>query len=153
MVSVHVLREDQYVPALPADPAQFAELADNVTPYAAPQYFVRWDINTGERFVFVFPAPAPEELAMTYWPQPTTLDLDSDSLDNPASWLEFVMVSAAIRMLTKVERDATQLLLAKKQLEQRIKKAVYASDFNGPRTIRDVAYRYGFGGAGGIYRW
>lgn len=155
VVSVHVRRGERYVAALPADPSTYAELADNArNSIGRPLYFIRWDINTGERFVFVFPAPAPEELAITYWPQPRELSLDLDSLDNPSSWLEYVMVSAAVRMLNKVERDATAVLLARKQLEARIRKAVYASDFNSPRMIRDVAHRYGFGGGtGGYSRW
>jgi hypothetical protein len=145
LVSLHVRIGGHYVPGLPADPAQYAELAISTYVNAPTKYFVRWDINTGERFVFVFPPPNSEDLAMTYFPQPKELSLDSDALDNPASWLEYTMVSAAIRMLNKVERDATALLLARKQLEARIRKAVYASDFNSPRMIRDVAYRYGFG--------
>jgi len=154
VVSVHVRRGEYYVPALPADPSRYAELADNTSEVGAPKYFVRWDINTGERFVFVFPAPTPETLAITYWPQPAELSLDSDSVDNPASWLEFVMVAAGIRMLDKVERETTAQLLAKRQLETRIRKAVYASDFNSPRMIRDVAHRYGFTGSGGGFsRW
>lgn len=155
VVSVHVRRGEHYVSALPADPSRYAELADNpANRIGRPMYFIRWDINTGERFVFVFPAPAPEALAITYWPQPAELSLDSDSVDNPASWLEFVMVSVGIRMLDKVERDATALLLAKRQLEARIRKAVYASDFNSPRMIRDLSYRYGFSGDdGGYSRW
>lgn len=146
LVSLHVRRGAVYIPGLPADPAQYAELADNRSAQTPPRYFVRWHINTGERFVFVFPAPTTDDLAITYFPQPKELSLDSDSLDNPASWLEFVMIGAAIRMLNKVERDATALLLAKRQLETRIRKAVRASDFNSPRMIRDIDYRYGYNG-------
>lgn len=148
LVGLHVYVNNHYRPAIPADPSEYAELA--ATSAASGQdavyrYFVRWDINTGERFVFVFPVPAENALAITYWPQPKELSLDSDSLDNPASWLEFVMVAAAIKMLNKVERDATALLLAKRQLEKRITKAVYASDFSYPRVIRDIAHHSTFG--------
>jgi hypothetical protein len=149
VVSVHVYRDGHYIPALPADPAQYAELAANRSAEAAPRYFIRWDINTGGRFVYVFPEPATETLAITYFPQPRELSLDSDGLDNPASWLEFVTTSAGIKMLNKIERDATALLFAKRQLEKRIMAAVYASDFNSPRRIRDLSYRSGFGGG----RW
>ena len=154
IVSLHVRRGEFYIPGIPAGSSEYAELADNWNDWARPKYFIRWNINTGERFVFVFPAPTPEELAITYWPQPAELSLDSDSLDNPASWLEYVMVSAAIRMLNKVERDATALVLAREQLKKRIREAVFASDFNSPRVIRDVAHRYGFGSHhGGMHRW
>jgi hypothetical protein len=149
LVSAHVLRDGRYIRAIPADPSVYAELAKNRTDTGiryTPQYFVRWDINTGERFIFVFPAPTTDTLAITYWPQPKELSLDSDSLDNPASWLEFAMVSAGVRMLNKVERDATALLLAKRQLGKRIQKAVYATDFNYPRTVRGFAPPSSFGG-------
>jgi hypothetical protein len=152
LVSVHVRRDGRYVQATPADSAAYAELAANQANTSARyryQYLVRWDINTGERFIFVFPAPSSDTLAITYWPQPKELSIDSDSLDNPASWLEFVMVAAGVRMLNKVERDATALLFAKRQLGKRIQKAVYATDFNFPRTIRGTSSRSAFGGLPG----
>jgi hypothetical protein len=149
LVSVHVRSGERYVQATPADSAAYAELASNSANTSVRyryQYLVRWDINTGERFIFVFPAPSPDTLAITYWPQPKELSLDSDSLDNPASWLEFVMIAAGVRMLNKVERDATALLFAKRQLGKRIQKAVYATDFNFPRTVRTFTSRSAFGG-------
>lgn len=149
MVSVHVRKNDHYVAAIPADPSRYAELADDSLDTGMPKYFVRWDINTGERFVFVFPAPSADALAITYWPQPNELSLDSDQLDNPASWLEYVMIAAAIRMLNKVERDATAQLLAKRQLAKRITQAVYSTDFNYPRVVRDLSYR----GGGDNWSW
>ena len=153
LVSVHINRDGRYVRAIPADPSETAELVSNRTNSDTRyryEYQVRWNINTGERFVFVFPPPTSDTLAITYWPQPKELSTDSESLDNPASWLEFVMIAAGVRMLNKVERDATALLLAKRQLEKRIQKAVYASDFNFPRTIRDYTSRNAFGG---VYEW
>ncbi len=149
LVSVHVHSGERYSRAMPADPSQYADLASNSSNGSASysyQYFVRWHINTGERFIFVFPAPTSDTLAITYWPQPQELSIDSDSVDNPASWLEFVMVAAGVRMLNKVERDATALLLAKRQLEKRIQKAVYGSDFNYPRVVRDYTRPTSFGG-------
>lgn len=154
LVSLHVRRGEYYVAGLPADPSRYAELADNTGDYAQPRYFVRRDNSTGEAFVFVFPAPTTDTLAITYWPAPKELSVDSDNLGIPRLWSEFIQTSAAIRMLDKVERDATALLLAKRQQQKRIVKAVQASDFNSPRMIRDVSYRYGFGGSdGGYSRW
>lgn len=146
LVSLHSRRGEYYIPGIPADPAQYAELADNWYDHAQPKYFVRWHINTGERFVFVFPSPQ-EALAIIYFPQPKVLSVDSDSLDNPASWLEHVMLGAAIRMLTKIERDTSSLMYMQGLLTERIENGVLSMDFNGPRRIRDVAYRYGFGGS------
>ena len=148
LVSLHVYQDGRYTPSVPADPSEYPELAA-ASDYSATKfqhrYFVRWDINTGERLVFVFPAPSSETLAITYWPQPKELSVDTESLDNPASWLEYVMVGAAIRMLNKVERDATALLLLHRGLGKRIQKAVYATDYNYPSVVRDLSYRDGYG--------
>jgi hypothetical protein len=146
LVSLHVMKAGRYQPGYPADPSSYAELAsagDNLSGY---RYFVRWNINTGMRSLFVFPAPTSETLAITYWPTPRELSLDTQMLDNPASWLELVSVGAAIRMLDKVERDATALLLAKRRLEARIQKAVYASDYHRPRVILDSVPTRAFSG-------
>lgn len=149
LVSLHVLRNNTYIPGLPADPSRYAELADNWDDYNAPRYFVRENPSTGTASVFVFPAPTTDTLALTYWPRPKQLSLDSDYLGIPRSWAEFIQVAGGIRLLDKVERDASALLLAKQQIQKRIIKSVQASDFNSPRMIRDVSYRYGYGG----YRW
>jgi hypothetical protein len=145
LVSLSILDGSVYLPGIPADPSKEAELAalTNNSTSKRPFYFVRWDFNTGVRMVYVYPAPGSSTIAITYWPQPKPLTSDSEQVDNPASWLEFVMTGAAIRMVSKVERDATALLLKKRELETRIMKAVYASDFNSPKMIRDLGYRYG----------
>ena len=66
------------------------------------------------------------------------------------------MVGAAIKMLVKIERDASALMFMHNALGERIVSGVQDMDFNGPRRIRDISYRYGFGGgsigdAGGIF--
>lgn len=146
LVSMHVLVSGRYVAGVPADPSSYAELAAAGTNLSSYRYFIRWNINTGTRSMFVFPKPTSETLAVTYWPQPRELSLDNHMLDNPASWLELVIVSAAIRMIDKVERDATPLLLAKRRLEERIRRAVYASDFHRPRAVLDTVPSGAFGG-------
>lgn len=146
LVSMHVLVNGKYQPGYPADPSSFAELASAGSVLSGYRYFVQWNINTGTRSIWVFPAPTEETLAITYWPTPRELSLDTNMVDNPASWLELVVVGAAIRMLDKVERDATPLLLAKRRLEARITKAVYASDFHRPRVILDGVSTRAFSG-------
>lgn len=146
LVSMHVAVSGKYRPGYPADPSSYAELASAGKNLSGYRYFIRWDINTGTRSIFVFPVPTSETLAITYWPAPKELSLDTHMLDNPSSWLELVSVGAAIRMLDKVERDATALLLAKRRLETRIQKAVYASDYHRPRVILDSVSPRAFSG-------
>ena len=148
MVSVDVLVDNYYRAAVPADPAEFAQLAKNRTGSNReyrPKYLTRQDYNTGEWFIFVFPAPTEDTLVITYWPRPAKLTLDSDKINDDESFAEFIKIGAAIRMLNKVERDATALVFARKRLEKRIRKNIYATDFNHPRVVRDLSDRSGFG--------
>lgn len=150
LASVHVYRNGRYVPAIPADSAEMPELADNQSTLGRTQYYDRRDFNTGERFIDVFPAPTSDTLAITYWPAPQVLSLDTDSVDNSSGFAEFIELGMTIRMLHKVERDATAHMVAMRQLKKRIIEAVTASDLSGPRTIRDIAHRYpGYGGFSG----
>lgn len=149
LISCHVRRGESYMPAERADPSEYAELADNSHGYERPKYFVRWNINSGEQFIFVFPEPSSEALALTYFPRPKELSLDADSLDNPASWLSFVSYGAAIKMLNQLERDASAQLIELKRLGQRIQDSVNDLDMNSPAFVRDMDGRYG--GHGGYW--
>jgi hypothetical protein len=120
-----------------------------VSRYHRPKYYTRWKITTGEWFIFVFPSPGTESLAVTYFPKPLELSIDSDSLDNPASWLSFVVYGAAIKMLNQLERDPSAQLMELKRLGQRIQDSVADLDMNSPAFVRDTDGRYG--GSGGGY--
>ncbi len=150
LISLHVRQHGFWVPGTAADSAQYAELADSQNDYRRPEYFVRWDIKTGERFVFIFPETTDgKDVAITYFPQPVELSIDSDSVDNPASWLEYVSVGAAIRMKDKLELEVGPLLAARNGISKRIEDGIQQQDFNGPRRIRQIAYRYGQRGGWG----
>jgi hypothetical protein len=148
LISCDVRRGSQYVPAQRADPAEMAQLADNVSNYGRPQYYLRWDINIGEWHIFVYPKPGTEMLSITYFPTPKVLSLDADSLSNPASWLSFVSYGAAIKMLNQLERDPSAQMIELKKLGQRIEDSVNDLDMNSPAVIRDTDGRFG-GHSGG----
>jgi hypothetical protein len=88
-------------------------------------------------------------LAVTYFPKPLELSIDSNSLDNPASWLSFVVYGAAIKMLNQLERDPSAQLMELKRLGQRIQDSVSDLDMNSPAFVRDTDGRYD--GGGGYY--
>lgn len=143
LCSLHVRRGSYYTPAVRADAAQMAELADNEYDWSQPRYFVREDPASGEEFVFIYPSAESDEVAITYFPEPKYLSIDSDELANKGQRLEFVTLGAAIRMLNKIERDAGQLVAAMKAAEKRIVGAIHNMDFNSTKRIREMAYRYG----------
>jgi hypothetical protein len=149
LISCHVRRGERWIPAERADASEYAELASSVSRYHRPKYYTRWKITTGEWFIFVFPSPGTESLAVTYFPKPLELSIDSDSLDNPASWLSFVVYGAAIKMLNQLERDPSAQLMELKRLGQRIQDSVADLDMNSPAFVRDTDGRYD--GGGGYY--
>jgi hypothetical protein len=149
LISCHVRRGERWIPAERADASEYAELASSVSRYHRPKYYTRWRIKTGEWFIFVFPNPGSESLAITYFPKPLELSVDSDKLDNPASWLSFVTYGAAIKMLNQLERDPSAQLMELKRLGQRIQDSVADLDMNSPAFVRDTDGRYG--GGGGYY--
>jgi hypothetical protein len=149
LISCHVRRGERWIPAERADASEYAELASSVSRYHRPKYYTRWKITTGEWFIFVFPSPGTESLAVTYFPKPLELSIDSDSLDNPASWLSFVVYGAAIKMLNQLERDPSAQLMELKRLGQRIQDSVSDLDMNSPAFVRDTDGRYD--GGGGYY--
>ncbi len=145
LISCHVLRGGKYVPAERADPAEKATLADNQSPCGPPRYFINWFVETGEWFVFTYPAPEAKMTAVTYFPVPTELDLDADSLSNPSSWLAFVSHGAAIKILSQLERDTTAQMIELRKLGQRIEDSVNDLDMNSPAIVRDTDGRSGGG--------
>lgn len=141
LVSVHDRSNGQYyTQASPADASIYASLSSREYsgyPTRRRLYFFRWDPASGERKLYVFPAPnSPENLAVTYFPQPVVLTEADDKVDNPAFWLEYVVVTAGIKCLNKIERDSSALMLDKKELTRRIKKAISNLDMSGPTRIR-----------------
>lgn len=143
LVSLHVRRGGGWELAQRADSSEYAELADNTqTPQLnIPKYFTRWHPATGERFVFVFPEQKPEDVAITYFPQPPRLEVEGDSVDNPADWLNFVTLTAAISCMVKIERDPQALIFEKKEAAKRIKKAVAGLDMAHPFKVRRTRSR------------
>ena len=146
MCSVHVLRNNVYIPAIQADPSQYAELADDTSDLGQPRYFIREDADSGVCLIYVFPEPSVEALAFTYFPEPKLLEDDADALSNRGQRLEFVTNGAAIRMLQKVERDPSDLQKMQTACFRRITDTYINRDFNNPRRIRDISYRFGFDG-------
>jgi hypothetical protein len=145
LISCHVRRGEHYVPAERAELSEYATLADDHTHHARPKYFVRRNPNTGEHFIFVFPEPDAVSLAITYFPQPKELSVDSDRLDNPARWLSFINYATAIKMLNQLERDPSGQLIELKRVGQRIADAVGDLDLNSPAVVRDISGREGGG--------
>jgi hypothetical protein len=89
--------------------------------------------------VLIHPAPdGAYSATLWYIPQITALSSDTAAVQNTIveSWLEYVVVDAAIKMLIKEESDTTILMAAKGQLAQRIQ-ASANRDIETPEVQQD----------------
>jgi len=87
--------------------------------------------------------PAPEAIhscVLHYIPQITELVNSSDVIDSAIveSWLEFVHVDAAIKMLIKEESDVQEMLMTKQALTQRIRASAQGRDIDVPEVAPDA---------------
>lgn len=85
-------------------------------------------------------APIPDgstEIKIWYIPKSTTLTLDADSFDDINYYAEYVIVDAAIKMLTKEETDASILLAQKADLRKRIEDSAVNRDAGESEGITD----------------
>ena len=131
-----------YIPGIPGDARETARLASNPPTEQHFKYFVRWDLTTGRKFVFIYPEIDENNLAIVYVPEAPTLVTDTDPVDGPNRWHEYIAVDAAIKMLQKQEQDTTALEFRLRRLEARIKDHIRDIDVGIPQQIRDLAHVY-----------
>jgi hypothetical protein len=73
-----------------------------------------------------------------YYPVCEKLVLDTDAYDDVNQFAEYVVVDAAIKMLTKEESNASVLIGQKEALKQRIIAMAAGRDANEPASVTDV---------------
>lgn len=76
------------------------------------------------------------------WYIPVYSDLSNTSDELPAEldiWKEYVIITAAIKCLVKLERDVSALLLLQGKMEQRIRNSAAQRDKAEPETIVDTS--------------
>lgn len=76
-----------------------------------------------------------------YSPKATTLSLDADTFDGVNNWEEYVVIDAAIKMLTKEESDTSTLMSQKQAIGSRIMAMSDDRDAGEPDSISDLDYR------------
>jgi hypothetical protein len=70
-----------------------------------------------------------------YIPKMVELSADSDTFDGVNGFEQYIVIDAAIKMLTKEESDASGLILQKKQLKERIETMSQNRDAANPEVI------------------
>jgi len=104
----------------------------------------------GQNITFI-PIPSGQQyIRLWYFPRMDMLLSDSDiTTQGISGWIEYVIVDAAIKALTKEESDTTKLIADKEALRQRIMAGAKNRDAGRPDTIQDSRYSAGLGGVNG----
>lgn len=97
--------------------------------------------------ILISPVPTSQaECRAWYIPLPQKLTLDSDSFSGINGYEEYVIIDAAIKMLTKEESDTSQLSFDKQALKKRIQDMADSRDVGSPATVSDTATNYEISG-------
>lgn len=94
-------------------------------------------MNWGQRNEYAAPA-AGRGIQLWYAPRFAELVNDTDTADGVDGWLEYVVIDAAIKALTKEESDTSVLEARKDKLVGRIESAAENRDAGFPATVTDV---------------
>jgi hypothetical protein len=85
--------------------------------------------------------PAPDgstEYRLWYIPVATKLTTDTDVLDDINQYSDFVIISAAMKMLNKEESDVSVLMSERNRLIRKIEESSQNRDVSEPEAISDV---------------
>lgn len=99
--------------------------------------FTRYRVFGGN--ILLSPVPkAAQAMRAWYIPLPETLVGDSDSFSGVNGYEEYVVIDAAIKMLTKEESDTRDLKFEKEAMKKRIEDMADSRDVGSPATVQDT---------------
>jgi hypothetical protein len=104
----------------------------------------------GQNITFIPLPSGAQYIRLWYFPRMEMLLSDSDiTTQGISGWIEYVIVDAAIKALTKEEADTTKLERDKAALKMRIESGAKNRDAGRPDTIQDARNSSGYGGSNG----
>lgn len=101
--------------------------------------------NTGADSIQIIPnvSTGVTNLRVWYYPNPKELVDPTDTIDGRSGWEEWVVVDAAIKLLTKEESDTSQLERENARIWQQIALAAQNRDSGQSKRVTDVSYNTG----------
>jgi hypothetical protein len=139
LVSVDIKYGSRYQRSAQADPQDYAQLTEmtGAAYYTARSHFLRWSIEQNRAELFLFPEPTnTSDVAVQYIPTAPYLSLDSDTLNWPDFWYQWVVLDAAIQCTNKEESMAQPLLQEREKVERRIRDHIRSMTVTQIKTIR-----------------
>jgi len=95
----------------------------------------------GNKLRFVPEGNAPGSYRMWYVPSFTRLTVDTDTIDESISrnnWDDYIVITAAMKMLAKEESDISVLMMERQKIEARIEEMAQNRDIGDTERITDV---------------
>jgi hypothetical protein len=144
LVSLDIKSGGVYLRSQQADPQDYAQLTLNS--YGGQNFYnhlLRWNTAQGRGELFIFPAPTNTiDIAVQYIPEPPVLSTDSDTLNWPTFWYQWVVLDAAIQISIKEESDPSALLGERNKVEKRIRDHIRSMTPTRIKQIRRVKRGY-----------
>lgn len=142
LVDVNIHTGNRWVPAYEADPQEYYQLlSDNYTGKYQTSYFLKLNLEQDRYELFLFPAPAANDIGVRYIPAAEELSLGSDTLNWPSNWHQAVEAGAAAKALIKEESDPTGQLMDRDRTIARTLKDVRAQKVSQVKTLRQLGNR------------
>jgi hypothetical protein len=145
LIDISIHTGGTYIRSIEADPqdyAQYTEELTNPTLYTS-RYFLQWNVEQDRFEIYIFPAPNnANDIACRYIPEPPQLSLDSDTLNLPTFWYQWVVFDAAIQCLNKEESDPSALMAERDKVEKRVRDHIRSMGVSTVKTIRKPRMDY-----------
>ena len=141
LISVDIFIGHTYIRSVQADPQDQAQLAtQNYNGVAYTRHFLKWNVDQGRGELWVYPAPTNTvDLSAQYIPEPPSLSLDTDTLNFPTFWYQWVVYDAAIACSIKEESDPSALMSERQRIEVRVRDHIRSMTPTRVKTIRNVS--------------
>jgi len=141
LVAVDILYSGDYHRSYEADPQDYARLTQRAnydySYYTDHQHFLRWNLDQGRAELFCFPEPTnPSDISVQYIPTAPVLSLDTDTLNWPDFWYQWVVYDSAIQCSNKEESYNQALLVEKEKVERRVRDHIRSMSTTEIKTIR-----------------
>jgi hypothetical protein len=140
LVSVDINTGSFYQRSNQADPQDYAQLTQQTGRhyYTSRQHFLRWSLDQDRAELFCFPEVEATKLAVQYIPSAPVLSLDSDTLNWPDFWYQWVVLDAAVQCSNKEESvsNTQALLMEKEKVERRVRDHIRSMTTSQVKTIR-----------------
>lgn len=136
MRAVHYYDGSEYHEYPTIDPSDYPKLAASPLDARCGMFDIRFNSSTGTKLLYTFPDVDECDLSVMYIPNAPKLSEDTDTWDTFSGWEDYVIVKAAIKVLSKDQDDTRHLMAELKSLTEDIRLNAGYLDMGNPGRLR-----------------